>query len=70
MIKPEQMSLYRAILIANAGKDKPLDVMYHGGRTYSWNADDDVSWQEYKKAREVIMKYKYIEIILLRLKIV
>ena len=58
------IKLRNAILKAHVDRKKTIDVMHYGSFSI-WNSLEDTGWQEYKKAREILAKYPFLEKLLL-----
>lgn len=54
------MSLLKAIRKAHQLKDGELNVVKHSTFLYSWDANEDMGWIEYSKARDTIGEHKII----------
>lgn len=66
---PNLVKLVKSIVIVQETGDDLLDVKHHG--TFAtWNSYEDKGWMRYSKARSYISRYKWINKLLVALKII
>lgn len=63
------MKLIQAIKTAHAGKYIPLNIE-RDGKFYYWNSSADKSYQDYRKAMDVLSRHKIVRSLLKRMKII